>query len=153
MSNKHFTPRSILDTLIKSLDVKLKRSVIGRHEAMMRELTYLNEKKNETLKFIRQHHWTDDRLSVLFALNCLYQEVLGPLAASARGGTAGIGTVNAIVHGSNRFDRAHSRKVLAVVQDFNTLAAELGFHQAWMTKNTCGDLIYWISRHEKDSEN
>lgn len=153
----------VLAVLTQGLDPKVRSAVVRRHEAMLRELAFLGTKQDERLTFIRTRSWTDARLSVLFSLNCVYQEVLGPLDASARTGRRadaevagapglGLGSSHPIVHGANRFDPAHTARVKAAVEDFFEMVNELGLRRDWMTKNTCGDLVYWIARHERDRD-
>lgn len=130
---------------------------------MLRELAFLGTKEDKGLAFIRLRNWTDAKLSVLFGLNCIYQEVLGPLDASARTGRRtdveangilglGLGSSHPIVHGSQRFDAAHTARVKDAMEDFFGLVAKLGFRRDWMTKNTCGDLVYWIARYEREKD-
>ena len=151
----------VLAELTRPLDAKVRTSVMRRHEAMMRELAFLTTKQDRRLLFIRSRNWSDARLSVLFGLNSLYQEVLGPLDASARTKRPvetdsnampahGLGTTCPIVHGSQRFDSAHTVRVKGAVEDFFVLVVELGFRREWMAKNTCGDLVYWIERYERE---
>lgn len=151
-----------LALLTHPLDAKVRSVVLRRHEAMLRELAFLVSSQDQRLAFIRSRNWHDAKLSALFSLNCLYQEVLGPLDASARTGhrahpdanevpTLGLGSFHPIVHGSQRFDSAHTARVKGAVEDFFGLVAELGFRRDWMTKNTCGDLVYWIDRHERET--
>lgn len=141
----------VLAALTRHLDVKPRNAVARRHDAMLRELSFLGERENENLAFIRSRNWTDQRLSALFSLNSIYQEVLGPLDASARTGQAGLGSQHPIVHGSMRFDAAHTARVRSAVEDFFTMVNELGFRRDWMTKNTCGDLVFYIARYERES--
>lgn len=89
-------------------------------------------------------------MKVLFGLNCIYQEVIGPLDASTRTGQAGIGSAHPITHGAMRFDGTHSFNVRKVSTDFFTMVIKLGFQRDWMTKNTCGDLVFYIARHERE---
>lgn len=151
----------ILIELTRPLDAKVRTSVMRRHDAMMRELAFLTTKQDERLLFIRSRNWSDARLSALFCLNSMYQEVLGPLDASARTKRAvatdsngiadhGLGSTCPILHGSQRFDSAHTVSVKNAVEDFFVLVSELGFRREWMVKNTCGDLVYWIGRHERE---
>lgn len=153
----------ILAALTQPLDAKVRGAVARRHEAMLRELAFLSTKQDERLTFIRSCNWTDARLSALFSLNCVYQEVLGPLDASARTGrradtdvagapALGLGSSHPIVHGSQRFDSAHTARVKGAVEDFFGMVAELGLRRDWMTKNTCSDLVYWIARHEREKD-
>lgn len=158
----------VLQALTRNLDPKPRSAVLRRHEAMLRELNFLGVRENENLAFIRARNWTDARLGALFSLNCIYQEVLGPLDASARTGydgaqsqasrlgltprmeSHGLGRRYPILHGSQRFDSAHTARVKSAVEDFFELVSELGFRRDWMTKNTCGDLVYYIARHERE---
>ncbi|MGE4049701.1 MAG: hypothetical protein AB7F38_01445 [Piscinibacter sp.] len=153
----------VLAALTQGLDPKVRSAVVRRHEAMLRELAFLGAKEDERLNFIRPRGWTDARLSALFSLNCVYQEVLGPLDASARAGrradaevagspALGLGSSHPIVHGSNRFDAAHTARVKGAVEDFFEMVNELGLRREWMTKNTCGDLVYWVARHEREKD-
>jgi len=139
----------VLHALVKYLAPQPRKAVIRRHEAMLRELAFLHEKQDENLRFILSKKWTDKRLSVLFSLNSVYQEVVGPLSASARGGRAGLGTEYPILHGATRFDAAHAARARSAAQDFFEMIRELDFQTDWMTKNTCGDLIFYIARHER----
>lgn len=152
---------SVLKAITQPLDPKVRGAVIRRHEAMLRELAYLNSKQDERLMFLRSRHWSDARLSVLFSLNCIYQEVLGPLDASARTSrqadsdasetpALGLGSSYPIVHGSQRFDSAHTARVRSALEDFFIVVGKLEFRRDWMTKNTCGDLVYWIARYERE---
>jgi hypothetical protein len=152
----------VLAALTQPLDAKVRSAVIRRHEAMLRELAFLASKQDENLTFIRLRNWPDAKLSALFSLNSLYQEVLGPLDASARTGRQadpdsqgvqahGLGSSHPIVHGSQRFDSAHTARVKSAIEDFFGLVGRLGFRRDWMTKNTCNDLVYWIARHEREN--
>lgn len=153
----------VLAALTQPLDAKVRGSVIRRHEAMVRELAFLESKQDQNLAFLRSRKWSYQKLSVLFGLNCIYQEVLGPLDASARSGrqsdsdanstpALGLGSSHPIVRGSQRFDSAHTVRVKSAVEDFFGLVSELGFRRDWMTKNTCSDLVYWIARHEREAD-
>jgi hypothetical protein len=142
--------RQILGALTSGLNSKVRESIARRFEAMRRELAYLSDKEDKNLAFIRLANWTEGKLSVLFLLNCFYQHVLGPLQSSTRGGTANIGTKIPIRYGSALYDEARSKSVNSAVSDFHNLVAELGFDRRWLTKNTAGDLIYYIARHERE---
>jgi hypothetical protein len=152
MVTQKSTPETVLKVITKHLDHKPRGAVERRYAAMTRELRFLEERQDEKLAFLRSHRWNDDRLKVLFGLNCIYQEVIGPLDASIRAGEAGMGTRYPIVHGAMRFDRAYSSKVRKAATDFFTLVSKFGFQHDWMTKNTCGDLVYYIAKHEHEEE-
>lgn len=152
MEDKRSDP--ILAALTAPMSMKPRQAVMRRHEAMLGELRFLSERESpdENLSFIRRHKWSDERLSALFALNSVYQEVLGPLHASTRVGAAGLGTEYPIRHGSQRFDASHNVRVQNAIDDFYAIVERLGFLKEWMTRNTCGDLVYYIARFERDSD-
>lgn len=163
MATQRVNQDPVLAALIRPLDAKVRNSVARRRDAMLRELAFLGTKEDKRLAFIRSRNWTDAKLNVLFGLNCIYQEVLGPLDASARTGRRvdvevkgqpglGLGSSHPIVHGSQRFDAAHTARVKDAMEDFFGLVAKLGFRRDWMTKNTCGDLVYWIARYEREKD-
>lgn len=139
----------VLKKLTSSMHQKPKMAVIKRYEAMVRELRYRVERQDKDLLFIRSKGWEDDRLYVLFALNSVYQEVLGPLQCSARSGISGVGTDHPIVHGGSRFDRAHTVRVNQAIAKYFTMTIRLGFQWEWLAKNTCNDLIYFVARQER----
>lgn len=120
----------VLLALLQPLDTKVRNAVARRHDAMLRELAFLVTKEDERLLFIRTRRWSDSKLSVLFSLNCIYQEVLGPLDVSARTRLeanpdavdptgAGLGSTNPILHGSQRFDSAHTFRVKNALDTFS----------------------------------
>jgi len=149
--NRQIDP--VLSALIAPMSAKPRHAVVRRHEAMMRELRYLSEREvpDKNLAFIRKRSWTDERLSVLFALNSVYQEVLGPFSASARGGTAGIGTEHPITHGSLRFDSATAYRANSAMNDFSEIVYKMEFRIEWLWHNTCSDLIYYIAQYEREN--
>lgn len=138
----------VLNALLGRLSPKPRALVVRRVEAMGRELQYLRESNSEDLAFIRTRKWSDVRLRALFAVNSVYQEVLGPLQASAKGSISGLGREQPILHGTQRFDRAHSAKVNSALEGFFSMVSDMGFQQDWMSKNTCGDLVFFIARYE-----
>lgn len=152
MATQNSSAESVFKALTKHLDRKPRSAVERRYDAMIRELCFLEERQNENLTFLRSRRWNDDRLKVLFGLNCIYQEVIGPLDASTRTGEAGIGSTYPIAHGAMRFDAAHSFNVRKASTDFFAMVVKLGFQHDWMTKNTCGDLVFYIARYEHEQE-
>ena len=147
---KEASAESVFRALTKNLDRKPRAAVERRYQAMARELGFLQERQNENLTYIRSREWSDEKIKVLFGLNCIYQEVIGPLDASTRVGSSGIGSTYPIAHGAMRFDGGHSFKVRQATNDFFSMVAQLGFLREWVTKNTCGDLVYYIAKHERD---
>jgi hypothetical protein len=139
----------IVPLLIGAMNPVVRTSVERRYEAMLRELQFLLSCENENLKYLRNKGWSDERLQVLFVLNSIYQLCVGPLQSSGRV-TAGLGGEFPILHGADVFGSSRAALVNGMAADFFFMAAELGFLRDWMTKNTCGELIYWVARHERN---
>jgi len=87
----------------------------------------------------------------LFVLNSVYQLAIGPLHASARA-TVGLGLTIPIAHGSDLFDRSRALKVNEMMSAYKSLVEALSIRPDWLTKNTTGDLLYWIARREREAE-
>jgi hypothetical protein len=138
--------RRILGPLLRSLDGKVRVAVLRRIDAMERELVFLGSREDRKLAAARRYGWTDDRLHVLFALNSIYQQLLGPLQSAARGGPEGLGDTVAVQHGTSTFSRATTMRIQLTMRDFNKLVGALEFRQRWLQDNTCGDVLYAISR-------
>ncbi len=150
MAPESVPEETVLSLLTRQLAPKPRVSVLRRHEAMLRELQYLDGRQDENLTLLRKKHkWSDARWHALFAVNSVYQEVLGPLQASARSSMFGLGRETAILHGTQRFDAAHAARVSETLDAFFEMVAEMGFRRDWMSKNTCGDLVFYIARHAR----
>jgi hypothetical protein len=139
-----------LASLLRPVQRRPREAVLARHSAMARELRFRRSNGDEALKYLQGRGWTDARFHVLFALNCIYQEILGPLQASSRSGIAGLGTNYPVMHGTQRFDPAYSERVNFLIGDFMAMVAGLNFTRDWLYQNTCGDLIFYIARHEHE---
>ena len=141
-----------LTSLLKPVRRRPREAVLARHAAMVRELKFRGSNRDEALEYLRGRGWSDARFHVLFALNCVYQEILGPLQASSRSGIAGLGTQYPIIHGTKLFDIGHSERVSFVIVDFMAIVEGLNFTRDWLYKNTCGDLIFYIARHDHERD-
>jgi hypothetical protein len=141
-----------LTYLLKPVQRRPREAVLARHAAMVRELKFRDSNRDEALEYLRGRGWSDARFHVLFALNCVYQEILGPLQASSRSGIAGLGTQYPIIHGTKLFDTDHSERVNFVIVDFMAIVEGLHFTRDWLYKNTCGDLIFYIARYEHEQD-
>lgn len=137
--------RKAMAPMLRALDAKVHRDVQNRIDAMERELIFLGELENKHLLFIREKGWRDDRLQLLFALNSVYQHVLGPLQASAKEGPVGLGSTVPIRHGAAEFSRQRTGAVVGALKDFNALVQKLDFRPAWLQQNTCRDVVYEIA--------
>ena len=141
-----------LVNLLKPVQPRPRQAALQRHAAMVRELRFRASNSDQALEYLRGRGWSDARFFVLFALNCVYQEILGPLQAASRSGIAGLGTDHPIIHGTKRFDPAQSERVNLAILEFMALVSELRFSREWLYTNTCGDLIFYIQRYERELE-
>jgi hypothetical protein len=139
----------VLQALLAKLAPKPREQVTRRYGHMVRELAYLTERRDENLAFIRSRKWTDRRLNAVFAFNSVYQEVLGPLQASARFSRVGLGREIPILHGSQRFDLSHAMRVNDALSDFHAMLVALDLKRSWMTLNTCGEVVYRLALFER----
>jgi hypothetical protein len=136
----------IVGPLLRSMDGKVRAAVIRRIDAMERELAFLSSREDRRLATVRRFGWTDDRLQVLFALNSVYQQLLGPLQSAARGGPEGLGDTVPVRHGTSTFSRATTTRIQLTMRDFNALVDALELRRTWLQENTCGDVLFAISR-------
>jgi hypothetical protein len=150
MATQKPSAESVIKFLTRHLDYKPRKTVERRYQAMVRELIFLGERQDQHLAYIRYRKWSDDRLKVLFGLNSIYQEIIGPLTASTRVAQVGIGSQYPLTHGTMRFDGGHSHNVREADNAFFSMVSELGFLRSWMAKNTCGELVFHIARHERE---
>ncbi|MGY3039206.1 hypothetical protein ACVWWQ_000793 [Rhodanobacter sp. TND4EL1] len=140
-----------LPKLVAVLDPAVRRSVRQRFDAMMREFKYLQVNRADDFTYLSGKGWTGQKLEVLFLLNSFYQLAIGPLRASARS-TAGLGATIPIFHGADLFDNSRAYEVSQMVGAYNSLLESLKIKADWMTKNTAGDLVYWVTRSERERE-
>lgn len=141
----------VLSGLMKGLSPPVRRSVEDRFSAMGREFRYLSDSRSPDLSYLQSKGWSEDRFTVLFMLNSVYQQCIGPLHSSGRS-NAGIGSSIPILHGTNVFDKAHSAHVNEMALSFFNMVEQLGYSRSWLSKNTCGDVIYWIARNLREIE-
>jgi hypothetical protein len=142
--------QSITQPVIRLMDRGVRQGVLRRVDAMERELAFLKERKDENVALIKRRGWTDDRLQLLFLLNSVYQQVLGPLQAAARGGPEGLGSVVPIRHGKTSFNQAGAARTQLFVRDFLAMIDTLKLQRTWLQSNTCGDVVFSIAEYERD---
>lgn len=147
------TPKaqSVTHALLQSLDGRVRQGVVRRVEAMERELTFLSSREDANVIYLRRRGWGDDRIQVFFVLNSVYQQVLGPVQAAARGGPEGLGTAVPVNHGKTSFNSSAARNVSAALRDFYVLIDELKIQRPWLYANTCRDAVYLIADHERNT--
>ncbi|MFC5460166.1 hypothetical protein [Massilia niabensis] len=131
--------------ILEKLNSKVRRGVIQRVEAMVRELDFLVQREDRYLSLLKSAGWKDHHFHVIFFLNSFYQRVLGPQKSAAREGPEGLGTFVPIHHGSVVFDRRSAQQVNAAERNFNTMNQQLNVSVHWLHANTCRDLIYLMA--------
>lgn len=109
---------------------------------MERELAFLAAKEDRRVFALRRNGWSEERLQLLFVLNSIYQQVLGPLQGASRGGPEGLGKSVAIRHGSASFSSKTSGATLNALKDFNEMMSSLGFEREHLNLNTCEDIVF-----------
>ena len=119
---------------------------------MVRQFKYLETFESKDLRSLKKKRWPREKLMVLFAMNSVYQVVLGPQEAACQRQTAGLGNLIPVVHGTFAVDMAFTTKTRVAVSEFFEMARRFGFHEYWMTLNTCGDVVYWVAKYENDDE-
>ncbi len=138
----------VFKPLTRDLHFKPKAAISRRYDAMVRELLFIGQKQDrasDDLRFVLTNGWSDLRIRTLFILNSFYQEYLAPLHASARNNASSIGKKMPILHGSLRFDGEHRAEVLKAIGDFYKVSDAAGMKRAWLSVNTCGDILFRIA--------
>ncbi|QIM50781.1 hypothetical protein [Hydrogenophaga crocea] len=144
--------RRIADPVLRSLDARVRRGVLRRIDAMERELAFLAGREDENVSFIRRRGWSDERLQVLFVLNSVYQQVLGPIQAAAKAGPEGLGSTIPVRHGTATFSRKTAGNVQVALKDFLVMVDMLKLQQSWLHSNTCGDVVFAVASFERTLE-
>lgn len=116
---------------------------------MERELAFLAEREDDNVNFIRRRGWSDEHLQVLFVLNSVYQQVLGPLQAAAKEGPEGLGSTIPVRHGAASFSRKTAGSVQIAMKDFLVMVDALKLQQTWLHSNTCGDVVFAVASSER----
>src|SRR6185295_13036479 len=115
----------VTSVLVQKLDGELRRQVLDRREAMLRELRFLRVRQDRFLEVVQSAGWTDQRLEVLCGLNSFYQLVLGPLASSARERFGILGEEVPILYGDSlRFDRQRATQLRSAHRAFFAALSE-----------------------------
>ncbi len=138
----------IADPVLRSLDPRVRRGVSRRIDAMERELAFLVEREDDNVKFIRSRGWSDERLQILFVLNSVYQQVLGPIQAAAKEGPEGLGSTIPVRHGTASFSRKTAGSVQIAMKDFLVMVDTLKLQRSWLHSNTCGDMVFAVASFE-----
>ncbi len=142
-----------MNPVFNTLDGPVRRGVLRRIDAMERELSFLATKDDHRVFALRRMGWGEERLQLLFALNSIYQHVLGPLQGASRGGPEGLGKSVVIRHGSASFSSQTSGAALSALKDFNAMVESLGFERDLLNLNTCEDIVFRLySGRDESSE-
>ncbi len=143
--------QQITRPLLSALDSRVRRNVARRIDAMERELAFLVAREDRNVAYLRRRGWTNDRIHVLFALNSVYQQVLGPIQAATRGGPDGLGREIPVRYGNTSYDAASARAASSALRDFYALVAELRVPPDWLYANTCGEVVFRIAKFEEET--
>lgn len=153
-NKRRMTPsvHRIADPVLRSLDPRVRRGVLRRIDAMERELAFLTERKDDNVNFIRRRGWSDERMQVLFVLNSVYQQILGPLQAATKEGPEGLGSSIPVRHGTASFSRKTAGSVQFAMKDFLVMVDMLKLQRSWLHSNTCGDVVFAVASFERAVE-
>lgn len=143
---------SVLQTLIKSSDPPVRRRIQRRYENMVRELKYMHEQKKPGLLYLLNNGWFEQKICVLFALNCVYQELFGPLQLAAKTGQLGVAAEISIVHGTTAVNKAFRTEASHTSKEFSEMIHKLGFQLAWMGFATCSDTVFHLEQFLRHGE-
>lgn len=113
---------------------------------MVSELRYLRETKPELLLSAEKHGWSIAKLEVVFVLNCFYQRILAPLAASAYNPHV-VGTKIPIRFGAAlKFDNARVTRMREMDASFMALCLRAEVDPWMLSAQRAGDLIWQIAK-------
>jgi hypothetical protein len=136
----------------RAINPATRRAVQIRWDAMLRELAYLRERRDARVQFVSTKGWSVEKLAVLLWCNSFYQLVMGPLESSLRVSMLSLGIDVPISHGSEHFDSRRAAGTKQAVTAFAEVIGRLGFQKRWLCKNTTGDVLFFLDRHERDNE-
>lgn len=137
----------VTTVLVSKLDRDLRFQVLSRRENMLRELRFLEERRDPRLLTAHQHQWTNERLEVLCGLNAFYQLVLGPLASSARDRFGFLGRDIPILYGETvRFDSKRSSTIQAAHSAFMSALDVVPVATDMLTAPHFDDLLFRLIR-------
>jgi hypothetical protein len=136
----------VTSVLVRKLDRELRRHVLERRDAMLRELRFLRLREDSFLRIAQSAGWTEQRLEVLCGLNSFYQLVLGPLTSSARERFGILGREVPILYGDSlRFDAKRATKLRAAHRAFFTAIADVPNANNIMTAPHFSDLLFRLA--------
>jgi len=136
----------VTSVLVQKLDGELRRQVLDRREAMLRELRFLRVRQDRFLEVVQSAGWTDQRLEVLCGLNSFYQLVLGPLASSARERFGILGGEVPILYGDSlRFDRQRATQLRSAHRAFFAALSEVPDAHKMVKAPHFSDLVFRLA--------
>jgi len=137
----------VLKVLTQRLAPPLQAMIKERVEAMMRQIVYLDDKRDPHLEMVKRHGWSKEHLEVICSLNSFYQFVIGPLASSARYTRTGLGGATPILYGDRIvFDAARARKLQVVEAAFMALVGDSRLDERLLYANHADDLVYNLAK-------
>jgi hypothetical protein len=141
-----------LRPLTNAINPATRHSIQARWDAMLRELAYLQGRRDARLQFVTSKGWSVEKLAVLFWCNSFYQNVIGPLESSLRASSLSLGVEIPISHGTEYFNRRRALRTQSATSEFGAVIGRLGFQRNWLFKNTANDIIFYLDRYERDIE-
>jgi len=145
---------AVTGPLTERLDADLRRQIRARRDGMVRELRFLSDKRDPMLTRVRQHGWSNERLSILCGLNSFYLFVMGPLASSASDRSSVIGRDMVIQYGESlRFDAHRGARIRSAHASFMQSLEDVPDAHGVLTAARFGDLLFRLHRAlERDRE-
>lgn len=143
---------SVLETLSSTLPRDSRDIVIGRFNALERQLDYLIEKQDRRVRAVMKKGWGVKRLKIVLALNSFYQTILSPLASSARdfNRLSPLSDLDILYGSSFRCDAEWRTKISYADTYFHEVLSQMGINRAMMIQQKTEDILYCIAGRSKD---
>ena len=145
---------AVTGLLLERLDADLRRRIRARQDGMLRELRYLDDRRDSRLLAVRRRGWSNERLTILCGLNSFYMFVMGPLASSGSDRTGVLGRDIVIQYGDSlRFDAERGSRIRGALGSFMRALDLVPDAQGVLTAARFDDLLYRLHRElERERE-
>lgn len=136
------------------MEWEIKDQCNRRNDALVRQYTYLLDKRDKNLIYTLEKGWFRDKYIVLFELNSFFQVVIGPLASSTRvNSVTGIGKSIPIAYGKSIvFDEARNKEISKVYIEFKAVITRFGFTEWLLNLNSASDIFYQVAKNIRENE-
>ena len=118
---------------------------------MLREMRYLREQPQHryaSMTYLRD--WDIDQLSVVFAFNCFYQIVLGPLESASRKWKTKAFSGLTIAHGNLDLDPERAKSLRVMINQFDIMMNRLTISPELLSAATTSDVLFRIERRWRE---